>query len=390
MDNNKNQEILTRIEKAISEVKNKESVLYFFVADARNVPNAKMEYVYELAYTLQRKKYNVCMLYQLENEYTEKELADLIRKEKPIDERRRFIGVSEWLGERYGNMKHLNISNGTWQVSPSDFLFIPEAFAGLMKETYEKRIPCKRYAIVQNFRHITEFIPFGDQWATYGITDAIVTNQKQSDLVKSVFKYVNTYIIPPYVPEYFRKPLTAKKLIVNILTKTKEDAEHIVKMFYWKYYPFRFVPFRFLTNFPREKYAEMLKEGAITVWVDADSSFGNNAIESIRCGNIVIGKIPETIPEWMLDEKGELTSNGLWTDDINTIPDILASVVNEWIEDNVSPILYDEMSKTDQKYTLDEWNNNIENMITDIFDKRISEFESVKVMTENKIKENNK
>jgi hypothetical protein len=92
----------------------------------------------------------------------------------------------------------------------------------------------------------------------------------------------------------------------------------------------------------------------------------------------------------MLDEKGELTSNGLWTDDINTIPDILASVVNEWIEDNVSPILYDEMSKTDQKYTLDEWNNNIENMITDIFDKRISEFESVKVMTENKIKEDNK
>jgi hypothetical protein len=92
----------------------------------------------------------------------------------------------------------------------------------------------------------------------------------------------------------------------------------------------------------------------------------------------------------MLDEKGELKSNGLWTDDINTIPDILASVVNEWIEDNISPILYDEMSKTDQKYTLDEWNNNIENMITDIFDKRISEFESVKVMTENKIKEDNK
>lgn len=390
MENNKHKEILSRIEKSISAIKNKESVLYFFVADAKNTPNAKMEYVYELAYTLYEKKYNVCILYQLNNEYTEKELSDLIRKEQPIDENRKFVGVSEWLGEKYGKLKHLNIANGTWKVSPHDFLFIPEVFSGLMKETYSKRIPCKRYVIVQNFRHITEFIPFGDQWATYGITDAIVTTQKQSDLLKSVFKYVNTYLIPPYVPEYFRKPLTAKKLIVNIVSKKQEDAEHIVKMFYWKYRIFNFVPFRFLSDLPREKYAELLKDGAITVWVDQDSSFGNNAIESIRCGNIIIGKMPDTIHEWMVDEKGDLLSNGLWVDDINAIPDVLASVVNEWVEDEVSPKIYEEMSKTNKKYGFDEWSQNIDNMIEDVFKKRLNEFESVKEMTENKIKEENK
>lgn len=390
MENNKHKEILSRIEKSISAIKNKESVLYFFVADAKNTPNAKMEYVYELAYALHEKKYNVCILYQLDNEYTEKELSDLIRKEQPIDERRKFVGVSGWLGEKYGKLKHLNIANGTWQVSPHDFLFIPEAFAGLMKETYNKRVPCKRYAIVQNFRHITEFIPFGDQWATYGITDAIVTTQKQCDLLKSVFKYVNTYLIPPYIPEYFRKPLTAKKLIVNVVSKTQEDAEHIVKMFYWKYRLFNFVPFRFLSGLPREKYAELLKESAITVWVDQDSSFGNNAIESIRCGNIIIGKMPDIIPDWMVDEKGDLLPNGLWVDDINAIPDILASVVNEWIEDEVSPKIYEEMTKTDKKYGFDEWSQNVDNMIEDVFKKRLNEFESVKEMTENKIKEENK
>ena len=390
MENNKHKEILSRIEKSISAIKNKESVLYFFVADAKNTPNAKMEYVYELAYTLHEKKYNVCILYQLDNEYTEKELSGLIRKEQPIVERRKFVGVSGWLGEKYGKLKHLNIANGTWQVSPHDFLFIPEAFAGLMKETYNKRVPCKRYAIVQNFRHITEFIPFGDQWATYGITDAIVTTQKQCDLLKSVFKYVNTYLIPPYIPEYFRKPLTAKKLIVNVVSKTQEDAEHIVKMFYWKYRLFNFVPFRFLSGLPREKYAELLKESAITVWVDQDSSFGNNAIESIRCGNIIIGKMPDIIPDWMVDEKGDLLPNGLWVDDINAIPDILASVVNEWIEDEVSPKIYEEMTKTDKKYGFDEWSQNVDNMIEDVFKKRLNEFESVKEMTENKIKEENK
>ena len=279
---------------------------------------------------------------------------------------------------KYGKLKHLNVSNGGWQISPSDFLFIPEAFASLMKETYQKHIPCKRYVIVENFRHISEFIPFGDQWATYGITDAIVCTEKQSALVKSVFKYVNTYILPPYIPEYFRKPLTAKKLIVNVVTKTKEDAEHIVKMFYWKYPLFNFVPFRFLSNFPREKYAEMLQEGAITIWVDNDSSFGYNALESMRCGNIVIGKIPETVPEWMVDENGETLPNGLWVNDINQIPDVLASAINGWIEDDISTTLYDEMDKTNKEYSLGQWEANVTKIITDIFDKRVAEFEALK------------
>ena len=378
MDKTKEQTILERIDNAISSVRNKDSVLYFFVADARNVPNAKMAYIYQLAYTLQQLDYKVCMLYQLENEYTKKELDELKRKEQLIDDRRLFIGVSEWLGEKYGNLRHLNISNGTWQVSPSDFLFIPEAFAGLMRETYAKRIPCKRYVIVENFRHITEFIPFGDQWASYGITDAITTSQKQSDLVKSVFKYANTYVLPPAIPDYFRKPLKAKKLIVNMVTKTKEDAEHIVKMFYWKYPLFSFVPFRFLVNFPREKYAEMLQEGSITVWVDNDSSFGLNALESMKCGDIVIGKIPELIPEWMTDENGELKNNGLWVDEINKIPDMIASIVNTWIEDEVPEEIYKEMENTVKYYNTKKWNDNVSNFIMGIFQNRIDEFESLK------------
>lgn len=378
MEKDKTQEILGRIDKAIDIVKKKESVLYFFVADSKNVPNAKMEYIYQLAYTLHEKKYNVCMLYQLNDEYSKKEIEELTKNEQPINERRTFVGVSEWLGEKYGKLKHLNISNGAWQVSPYDFLFIPEVFSELMRETYTKHAPCKRYVIVENFRHITEFIPFGDQWASYGITDAIVPSQKHSDLVKSVFRYANTYILPPYIPEYFRKPLKAKKLIVNVVTKTKEDAEHIVKMFYWKYPLFNFIAFRFLVNFPREKYAEMLQEGAITLWVDYDSSFGFNALESMRCGNIVIGKIPQTIPEWMTNENGELKLNGLWVDDVNQMPDVLASVINEWVEDEVPQLLYDEMDKTNQRYTVDEWSSNVDKMMKNIFEKRIKEFETLK------------
>lgn len=383
METSKQNEIVKRIEETIASVSNKKSILYFFVADAKNIPNAKMEYIYQLAYTLHKLKYNVCMLYQLDNEYTEKELSELIRKYQPVDENRQFIGVKEWLGEEYGKLKHLNISNGTWKVSPSDFLFIPEVFSGLMKETYDKHIPCKRYVILQNFNHITEFIPFGDQWANYGITDAIVPCEAQCNLLKSVFKYVNVDVLPPYIPEYFRKPLTAKKLIVNIVTKDKHDAEHIIKTFYWKYCIFQFVPFRILNNFSREKYADMLKDGAITIWIDRDSSFGYNALESMRCGNITIGKIPEIIPEWMKEGDG-LSSNGIWVDDVNTIPDVLASVINEWLEDSISPEIYSSMDKTNKLYSIDDWNTNINKLFTNIFEKRINDLKSIKDSVINK------
>ena len=91
----------------------------------------------------------------------------------------------------------------------------------------------------------------------------------------------------------------------------------------------------------------------------------------------------------MTDENGEILPNGLWVDDINAIPDVLASVINEWVEDEISPKLYDEMDKTNNKYTYEEWEKNVKYMIEDIFNKRIAEFASVKEITENKIKGEN-
>ena len=98
----------------------------------------------------------------------------------------------------------------------------------------------------------------------------------------------------------------------------------------------------------------------------------------MRCGNIVIGKIPETVPEWMMDANGETLPNGLWVNDINQIPDVLASAVNGWIEDDISPTLYDEIEKTNKEYSLGQWEVNVDEIITDIFNKRVTEFETLK------------
>jgi hypothetical protein len=345
-----------------------------------------MQYIYQLAKTLADKNYNVKMLYQLENEYTQDELDDLKRKEKPIDDNRTFCGVGEWLGEEYMELEHVNISKSEWKVGPYDFLFIPEVFSSLMKQTYQYKAPCKRIVILHNFDHITEFIPFNDEWGTYGIHDVITNSDKQNELITSVFPYVNAKTLKPYISEKFRKPLKPKKLIVNIISKKTDDVNRIMKLFYWKYPMYKFVSFRDLRGYPKENFAEFLQESAITVWIDNDTPFGYSAIEAIRSGNIVIGKIPEHMPEWMTNENG-LIDNGVWTYDVNTIPDILSRVLGSWMQDKIPEILSENMEKLDKQYTFDEFEKNVDIIFKEYVNNRINEFKEIKTAINNKNKE---
>ena len=375
--NNNDQKAIERIEEAITKLENNDFTFYFFIVDCNNVPNGNMQYIYQLAKTLNDKNYKVKMLYQLENEYTQSEIDELKRKEKPIDERRVFTGVGEWLGEEYMKLPHMNISKEEWKVSPSDFLFIPEVFSSLMKQTYQYKAPCKRIVVLHNYDYITEFIPFNDEWGTYGIHDVIVNTEQQGKLIKSVFPYVKYETLSPYIPDIFRKPIKPKKLIVNIISKKTEDVNKIMKQFYWKYPMYKFISFRDLRGYPKETFAEYLQESAITIWIDNETPFGYSAVEAIRSGNIVIGKVPEHMPEWMGDEDG-LLDNGVWTYDINTLPDILSRVLGSWLQDNVPSILYENMEKLDNIYTHEDYVNNVDRIIGGYITERINELKEIK------------
>lgn len=381
-----NLKVISRIEDAISDLKNKNFTMFFFVVDSKNVPNGSMCYIYQMAKAMQDKGYDVCMLYQLENEYTQEEIELLEKNEQPLDDMRRFVGVTGWLGEEYGTLRHMNIMKEKWEVSPSDFLFIPEVFQSIMFHTYKNKITCKRYVILQNYDYVTEFIPLGQQWANYGIDHVIATNENQAKLINDVFPYTepHTTVINPFIPDYFRKPLKAKNLIVNIIAKNKDDVNRIVKPFYWKYPVYQFVSFRDLRGFPRKKYAEMLKEGCITIWVDEHTPFGYGAVEAMRCGNIVIGKIPDQIPEWMSDY------NGIWFNDINNVPDLVYRAVSQMLADEIPHILADGMTETDKKYTYEEYDRNITNFLDKMIEERIGDMTTILDITKkNNMKEEN-
>lgn len=388
MSDIKDMQAIERIEETIANLKDNNFNIYFFVIDSRNVPNSSLAYIYELAKTLQDKKYNVTMLYQLQGEYTEAELYKKKKKGKQIDPSKVFVGVGDWLGEEYAKIPHMNIAHEQWKVSPADILFIPEAFSSLMFQTYQYKAPCRRIVLLQNFSYVTDFIPYGVEWKNYGIYDVVATTKKQEELIKSVFPYVRSKVLPPVVPSVFRKPIEPKKLLVNIITSDQRIANRIIKTFYWKYPIYKFISFVDLRNYPREEFAEKLREGAITVWVDNDTQFGHSAVEAVACDNVLIGKVPDMIPEWMTNEDGTLNDCGVWTYDVNLIPELLANVIGAWMQDNIPEQLTETMEKVNALYTVEKWDKNVDTVIKNVIDEQIKSFEQIKSSIQSKINEN--
>jgi hypothetical protein len=220
-----NTKVINRIESEIEKLNNKDFTLYFFTVDSKNTPSGMLVYTYELAYQLKNMGFKVCMLYQVDNEYTDREIRKQQEKGTydPMNVQT-FCGVGDWMGEEYASLPHLNISrNGVWSVAPSDFLFIPDAFTSLMTQTYIHKIPCHRYVLLTNFDYVTDSVPLGTQWANFGIKDCIAISELQGKLIKDVMPYVNVDILNPMIPEYFRKSNQPKKLVVNIISKKQSD-----------------------------------------------------------------------------------------------------------------------------------------------------------------------
>ncbi|MBR6515736.1 MAG: hypothetical protein IKT40_02655 [Bacilli bacterium] len=308
----KNLTVISRINAEIEKINNKESNIYFFVVDTKGNPSGALEYIYKLALILKDNGYNVSMLYQ-ENE--------------------EFVGVGEWLGDKYSSLPHYNIEDGEISVSASDVLFIPELFSNIMMQT--KKLPCKRIAITQNYDFILEQMPVSAQWGDLGIMESVVNTEVNAELLKGIFPYVKTTVIDPYVDNMFGETNAPKKMIVNIISKDQKSINRIIKPFYWKYPMYKWVTFRDLRGYPKEMYSTFLRESAITIWCDEDTNFGYSALEAMKSGSLVISKVTNEKQQWMLNENGTLDDCCVWFDSFNDLSKIIASVIRAWITDNV-------------------------------------------------------
>ena len=351
------EQALARLQKEIDKIASKENRILFFVLDTKGNPSGSLEYIYNLALILKEDGYDVTMLHQEEE----------------------FIGVEGWLGKKYAELPHANISKSNIDVSPADILFIPEIFAQVMNQT--KKLPCKRIAILQNYDYLLEQMPFAGQWGDFGILEAVVNEPYNANLVKDIFPYVKTHLVRPFINPIFGETNEPKKMVVNIVAKNQGDINKIVKPFYWKYPAYKWVSFRDLRGFPKEGFAAALREAAITIWVDEDASFGYSALEAMRSGNILIAKMPKNPISWSTEDENstKLKDCCIWFDDFNALHKQIASAVRSWTTDSVPAAIYEAEKETAAAYTYEQTKEDILKYVADVLETRKKEMEAIKV-----------
>lgn len=353
MSNEKTNLVKSRIEEQISKIENNDFTLYFYVIDTKGVPSGSLSYIYDIALSLKDMGYKIGMLHG-EDE---------------------FVGVEEWLGKEYSELPHYNIMKNSIEITPSDFLFIPEIYSNVMEAT--RKLPCQRIAIMQSFDKLTEFIPFGASWGDLGIYKAITTNEDNSKRLKSYFPNLDIDIIRPKISKVFKKSNELKKLIVNLVTREPSDINKIVKTFFWQYPMYRWIAFRDLRGLSREEFSNALQEGAITVWVDDNTNFGYVPLEAMKCGSIVIGKVPEIAPEWMITDKEDginLSNAGIWVDNMATLPSVLASVIRTWTMDEIPTDIQKSADELVSEFNDKNQLNDIKNVIIKLINDRKNSF----------------
>ena len=355
------QEMLRIVDENIARLSDKNFNLYFFVLDTKGNPSSALEYIYQTALVLNKKGYKVTMLHQ-END---------------------FVGVGDWLGEEYANLPHANIEKDNVEITPSDFLFIPEIFANVMLQT--KKLPCKRVIIVQNSNNVTEFMPVSQTLDNLNITDAIVTTKVQESKIKDYFPTVRTHIVSPSIKKVFRNNDAPRKLIVNIISKEQSDLNRIVKPFYWKNPIYKWVSLRDLRGLSQEAFAEALREAAITIWIDDKTSFGYSLLEALRCGSLVIAKVPDELSDWMTEDN-KLTESVLWFENLDDAPQMIASAVRSWTLDDIPADVYEYQSKMDNLYSEETQENEIEQVyVKELIERRLNDFKETKADIENNV-----
>jgi hypothetical protein len=342
--NNDNHE---KLEMSINKMKEKLSRIYFMVQDTKGNAKASVRYIYQMALTLKRNGYNAIILH-----------------EKP-----EYFGVSSWLGEEYmTELDHRAIEGTSLEISPDDLIIIPEIYGFVMDQI--TKLPCGKIVLSQAFDHVFETLQPGQSWTQLGFYKCITTSEKQKELIQSVMRNVTVDVVAPYISDVFQKNEYPPKTIINIHTRDQRDTANLIKSFYVKFPQYRWITFRDLRGLSENEFAEAMKDSFISIWIDQTSSFGTFPLESMKMGIPVLGLVPDVVPSWMNED------NGLWVNNKTIIVDVLSDFIQNWLEDNLNPELFDRMNLTLETISNKEkFENETLSLFGDIFEKRITSFE---------------
>ena len=359
METTKIEEQIKQIKDIVKNIEDKNFNLYFFTLDTKGNPTAGIANIYEHVKLLNELGYKAAILHE-KNDYK------LIGDENAQ-------GISNWLGDEYAKLPHVSIENQQLNITPADYIIIPEIFSNVMDQV--KGFPCKKIVFSQSYDYLLELLPIGKRWNTdYGFNDVITTSEKQARYVSNLFPSIRTHVVPVSIPSYFKPSDKPKMPLVTILTRNQNDAAKIAKSFYLQYPVYKWITFRELRGLSRTKFAEELGKSCLSVWVDDSAGFGTFPLEAIECETPVIGKMPNLIPEWMetTDSEGNVSikNNGVWTNTTINIPELIATYIKLWLEDSVPNDLTEGVLSSKGGYTPEKQKEAVKNVYFGIIENR--------------------
>jgi hypothetical protein len=330
MNNNEN---LEKLQEALGRIQTNDSVVYFLTYDTRNNARASIKYIYDLALTLKQNGVN----------------------SKILVEDKTYTGIESWLGETYKELEVVSIKEDKININIDDTLVVPEYYSNTLQQL--SNIKCIKVLLVQQKDYIYENLPIGSRFSDFGFDRVITTTEASKKYILDYFPESMVFIIPPIIEDIFTPSDKPLKPYIAISVRDRNVHRKLISEFYLKFPQLRWLTFRDMISMSYEDFAKNLKECMVSFWVDDESTFGTFPLESMKCEIPVVGKIPDTEPDW-------LSENGIWTYDGNKLVELLGTYVLAWIEG----VELTEEVKVKMKETLLPYNKEItQNNILSIF-----------------------
>lgn len=335
-----------KVEISIKNLKEKNARIYFMVQDTKGNAKASVRFIYQMAQSLKNNGFNPIILH----------------------ERNDYVGVASWLGGEYMSLPHQSIEKQNFEVSPEDFLVLPEIYGFVMDQV--KHLSCAKIVLTQQYSNMLETLQPGQIWSQFGFLKCLTTNLSQRTYIEKVMRQVDVDIVKPSISECFVESDKPSLPIIAVHTKEQSDAINLIKTFYLRFPQYRWFTFRDMRGLSETEFANSLKECFLSVWIDDKSGFGTFPLESMSCGVPCVGKLPELQPDWLNED------NGIWVTNSTYLVDVIADFIQNWLEDNIKPELYENMKQTSYEFRRnDKFEQRVCSLFEEYFNKRVSSFE---------------
>ena len=265
-------------------------------------------------------------------------------------------------------------------VSPEDFLIIPEGFPDVMKKTMQ--VPCKRIVFAQSWFYVLNAMQPGEKWQHYGIKNVISVSESITEYLGSVMPGLDIKHLKQGINrEIFKAPTKISDKMPMVAFSPSRGQENklktynIIKTFYAFYPHLKWIRFQELEGLDREEFAEKLSNCAFYLYTDDIAGFGTAPLEAMACGTHTVGWAAFGGKEYMNEENGFWCNNG----DIFVAAEILGIAIDKWLNGDMdAEDIQSKYEDTLSKYTTEGEKENILNLLNEYKDERIKELESLK------------